>query len=227
MKGLVVSAKGAEERDLIEYDGVLVRRDWGPDIGVLKEWAPVYRCLESRIPGHRVMDIGGNIGMFSTKALKLGAEHVVAFEPEPGAFSVLSANLMGKNAIAYNVAVGATNGTVRLSVSPSGNATSATTMVHVNRRQSIEVPKVSFLEMVEQYRPTFLKVDCEGAELEFLDGYRMPACVKVVTAELHREFAGWESLCQRVIGSFSEWTAIKKPLSYSFHRCWLINYERP
>lgn len=224
--GLIFSKDGVEKRPLIQHEsGVLIRQGWGPDLGVMKEWAPVYRRLESRLAGHVVMDVGANIGMFSTRALAMGAVMAFAFEPEPGAFSVLQSNLAGKPASLFNVAVGAEAGVVMLSTAPSGNATSATTMVHLKSRQHHKVPQVAFDEIVEQYQPSLLKVDCEGSELEFLDGCRLPSCVRVVTAELHRE-NGWEPQCQKVIASFADWNPIKPPQSYSFHRCWLINYER-
>lgn len=223
--GLVVSKHGATTHCLVPYDGVLVREGHGPDIGVLKEWGPAYRVLESRIAGHVVLDVGANIGMFSTKALALGAVQCHAYEPEPGALTVLTANLAGRSATVHAAAVGAADGTAMLSVAPSGNAASASTAHHIPSRLHYDVEQVAFQRIVELHRPSLVKVDCEGAELDFLDGRRLPACVRLVAAELHREH-GWEQRCQAVMESFAGWREVCKPKSYSFHRCWMVYYER-
>lgn len=227
MEGLIHDKEGGfRSVPLVDYEGVFVRDGWGPDIGVMKEWPPVYKCAESRIAGHTVLDIGANIGMFSRKAIQLGAMSAACYEPEPGAFSVLSENMRDLPASLVNAAVGTTPGEAILSVAPSGNATSATTEIHLKTRQHHRVERVAFDDIIDEHKPTLLKCDCEGSELGFLDGKRLPSHVKLVLAELHRDTPEWEEQCARIIRSFDGWKCFRKPVSYSFHRCWLIYYER-
>jgi FkbM family methyltransferase len=224
MTGEIHTAGGIVTRPLIQREGVFIREGFGPDESTLNEWRPVYQRLTAELKGHRILDIGANIGMFTAKAKLNGAIYSVAVEPEPGARSVLIHN--GPDVVIAS-AVEQTAGFVDLYVPASGNAVSATTARSVAGRKLVPVPSEAFLDLVEQHQPTFIKTDCEGAELNFLDGKALPSNVKWVVAELHREH-GAEAACQRVIESFESngWSEFIPKKSYSFGRCWMVYYTR-
>lgn len=210
---------------------IKVRTGWNPDRGVLDEWHVTYAKVQRKLgrkvwSGHVVLDIGANIGMFSVVALGLGARQAFCFEPEAAAYRMLQANL-GKRGKAklYNRAIGRRAGTVQLSIPPSGNATAASTVYTARGRNLVDVRQESFKQMVKLTQATLVKTDCEGAELDFLNGRRLPSHVRMVVGELHREH-GNEERCLKVIKSFSKWEPIHEPASYSFSRCWTIAYRR-
>lgn len=214
-------------RRLVNFQGRQVRSGFGPDRATVLEWYQTYRHMEHLIPDAYVLDIGAHIGTFSAKALELGAKSVVAVEPELGSFSVLRAVLgRRKHVTLINAAVGVNPGIAYLSVPRTGNSTSASTVFQLKGRHELEVKQLAFKALLKQYRPTLLKVDCEGAELDFLDGNKLPKHVRVVTGELHREGPNNEKRCKQLIQSFSEWDEVHPPKSYSFHRCWTVAWQR-
>jgi FkbM family methyltransferase len=231
-RGLIINYGGGSDRsvplDMVE--DVLVRRGFGPDMSTLKEWTPTYKRMEHEIRGHKVLDIGANIGVFSVRAMLLGAKEVVAVEPESGAASVLRLNLHRFHTCCRVIECAVTasvsgSESVALYVPSSGNAVSATSARAVRGRRATMVDGRTFSSLLREYRPSLVKLDCEGAELDFLDGTTLPSHVKVVCGELHREH-GNEARCRRIIKSFSGWEAIHEPASYSFARCWTVAWRR-
>lgn len=67
----------------VETDATAVREVWKDD---------TYRMTPEMVRGKVVVDIGANIGAFSILAAKAGASRVVAFEPHPDTFDVLTRN---------------------------------------------------------------------------------------------------------------------------------------
>ena len=45
------------------------------------------------VKGHSVLDIGAHIGVFSRYAIEMGCAHIIAYEPEPENFKLLSKNI--------------------------------------------------------------------------------------------------------------------------------------
>lgn len=219
-------------RKLVDFQGILVREDFNPDNQVVIEWPVTYKRMRHAIEGHDVMDVGAHIGMFAVRALEHGAKSVVAYEPEPGSFSVLSENLRrtGKQfkrpTLGVNAAITKKSGVAHLAVAKSGNSSTAGTSFSKRGRGVLEVRAIGLAEALEEHKSTLLKSDCEGEELNFLDGRKLPSSVRVVSAELHREGEGNEERCQRVIESFAKWRPIHAPAGYSFARCWIVAWER-
>lgn len=65
-------------------DAVAVRDVWNDD---------TYQLVRPQVAGGVVLDIGANVGAFSVLAAKNGARRVVAYEPHPVTYSVLTANV--------------------------------------------------------------------------------------------------------------------------------------
>lgn len=210
---------------LVRHGGLLVRRGHAPDVGVIKEYPPTYRRMIHAVAGHRFMDCGANIGVFAVRALEHGAASGVCYEPEPGALTVLRANVARLPVHVVAAAVGVSDQPVVLHVPRSGNSVTASTAWGARGRRALPVPCREFYGAVEAELATLVKLDIEAAELAFLDGRKMPAAVRVVCGELHRE-RGSEQRCREIIESFAGWREIHAPASYSYARCYTVAWER-
>jgi len=212
---------------LEEREGILIRKDFGPDVGIILEYRPTYRRMIHAVKGHKFLDIGANLGLFSVRAMENGAVGGVCYEPEPEVRRLLRANIEKWNRKIKIVPAAITkkSGTALLSVPKSGNAVTASTYFTNKLRKQVKVKAVAFHEAIESSKATLVKIDIEGAELEFLNGRSISKQVQVICGELHREH-GNEEKCQRIIASFAKWTPIHPPASYSFKRCWTVAWSR-
>jgi FkbM family methyltransferase len=135
-------------------------------------------------PGDRVVDIGACMGVVSLTAARIvGADQVVAFEPNPAAATVAAENFAINNlpVTIERAAVGAAAGTATLAVGSSSWLGAAIGGGHAH---AIEVPVRAIGDVIAQYDPTILVLDAEGMEAEIL-----PACplqgLRAVVAEFH------------------------------------------
>ena len=229
MIGELVTSKGIQRITLKKHGDLWCRETatFKSDRYILEEYKGTYKRMIDLVRGHHIVDIGAHIGLFTVKAMLAGAHSSVCFEPERGAFGVLQQNVkrFGSSVMAYRLAVGSKTGTVELSVPYTGNSILSTTHFKYKRRTSQSVPVIPFRKILNAYRPSLLKIDCEGAELEFLDGQDLPKHVKIVCGELHR-WDGEEARCKRIIKSFKDWEPIHKPSSHAYNRCWVVAWRR-
>jgi FkbM family methyltransferase len=135
-------------------------------------------------PGDCVWDVGANVGHYTAAfALRVGSSgHVVAFEPSPLNFGRLTAHLAGfDNVTPLRLALGSTTGEVpfeqgadelgatsHISDAGCGGATSP-----APGAAPLLVPMARGSDLVASgraCRPTFIKIDTEGHELEVLHG---------------------------------------------------------
>lgn len=148
--------------DLITFFVVFIKRDYG------------------EIPhGGVVLDVGANIGMFSVYAVRLGAEEVHAFEPSPSAFETLKKNVerngLGDRIKLYNKAVSSVDGAHVLIPETSSPYNSVSAVVDDAKSddsdagvivETISLPL--FAERAGIGSITMIKIDCEGAEFDFI-----------------------------------------------------------
>lgn len=142
-------------------------------------------------PGDRVLEIGACMGVVSLTAARIvGAENVVAFEPNPQAAAVARANFQ-RNGLPVRLdprAVGAAPGRVDLSIGRGSWLGASIARRHeAGRDVATEIAPVA--DLVDEIRPTVLVVDAEGFESEIL-----PACplerLRAVIVEFHEEPLG-------------------------------------
>lgn len=125
-------------------------------------------------PGHVVLDIGANVGLFSIwLARRAPGVRVAAFEPFPENYQALVGNLTGwdHRIKAFNLAVGRTSGHGQML------ATGGRSLDHrLAFSDSAGAPVVSVISLSDAIRLTgsdtidLLKLDVEGAELDILEG---------------------------------------------------------
>jgi FkbM family methyltransferase len=143
----------------------------------------------------KVLDVGAHIGVFSRYALGEGCQHIVAYEPEPSNFDLLSHNLKLTDSLEQHPTIelhskAVTNGfktrtlvrardqndgkvnTWRHSLSEYSQYVDRSTKLPSESQKAIldrvEVESVAFFGGALQTGVTFVKLDCEGAEIEIL-----------------------------------------------------------
>jgi len=112
-----------------------------------------------------VVDIGAFVGMFSVKTA-LCAKEVIAIEPHPAIFEMLKSNCANlPNVKLVNKAISSNARIVRLYLSRNEYGNSI-----INKTQRyIEVEAITLDSLLD--KPVdFIKIDCEGAELDILKG---------------------------------------------------------
>ena len=127
-----------------------------------------------------VVDVGAHYGFYSIKAASLGALKVIAIEPHPQNFQILSYNKHQNNAtnvILYNIALSDSEKQLKFYVGPS--STSGTIVEEQVNNHPIDFDgeyltvKTRTLDSIlaeERISPTIIKIDVEGAELQVLHG---------------------------------------------------------
>lgn len=159
-----------------------------------------------------VLDIGGHIGTFTTWAVGQGAGKVVAYEPEPDNFRMLTLNTAGMPVEINNKAVTRDGRDVALHVKTSGHTGGHSIIFNGRTRQDLIVPSERFIDIVNRVQPVVIKIDCEGAEYEFDLPDTLPDSVRYITMEIHlnrKDFR--ENLAPKMIEAFKSWTPIKPP----------------
>jgi FkbM family methyltransferase len=146
--------------------------------------------------GDRVLEIGSCVGLVALTAAKIvGAENVLAFEPNPSAARIARENF-ALNALPVelvNAAVGASAGTLDLRISPDSWLGAS------GRRQfdgrTVATPMRSVADVVGTFKPSVLVIDTEGMEDELL-----PACpllgVRALVVEVHPDVIGTDGIAR-------------------------------
>jgi FkbM family methyltransferase len=116
------------------------------------------------------MDIGANVGMTSILANRLFNCKIVAIEPIPCNFANLQANLGLNNCdlskfTLINQAAASCRGNVEIDFCDFSTGNSSAYRDYGNK---IVCPKCVVRELLIEHRPRYLKIDCEGAEFDFI-----------------------------------------------------------
>ena len=172
-------------KNLGKIDGVSggtldIARDFGWDYAIyheiynLRDYEYPRRTDESFVKiqkGDYVVDLGGNIGVFTRYAHQMGAEKVVTFEPDRRYYKILKLNAP-KNAILFNAAIGDKLGKMVLTESNHlGGSNLWTEKSGLYNQYDVNVYTLNYiLEKQIIPRIDFLKVDIEGSEIIALNG---------------------------------------------------------
>lgn len=124
-------------------------------------------------PGDIVIDIGANIGVFSVQAAHAGAA-VTAYEPIADTFRVLqtnaAANRLSASISAHRKGVALESGSRDIFLGNRNHSMSCSFYPHENTgADAIRIETIAFRDVLAAHRHIdLLKIDCEGAEFEFL-----------------------------------------------------------
>lgn len=179
------------------------------DIETLKEIPRSYGWMN--VKNKTVLDIGGCFGGFSHMALKNGAGRVICVEPEVGNFALMKRNLKGVNAVLINAAVSTcTSKTIPLYLT-KGKSHGNYSTTEFRGRDVVSVKNINFRYLLSHYRPSVLKVDCEGCEWDILLGQPLPKHVKQIVMEIHFSKPNWRLKAKKMFDMFKDWECVKKP----------------
>lgn len=180
---------GTNELIDLQQDSEVIRNSWGNRFIAKHPESVTYHEIYTREdyfkgdcriqPGDVVVDCGGNIGLFTSIALDMGASRVLSFEPFPNNFELNRKN----NPIAevFNLAVSnKTDDTIELLYTPTGNGGHTIIASEMQREtpghfehKNIYVKTITLNDIISQNyidHIDFLKVDTEGAELMIFEG---------------------------------------------------------
>jgi len=129
--------------------------------------------------GMTVIDIGANLGHYAAIASRLTGEQglVVAFEPEPNFFKLLSKNISRndmKNVACFELAIAEKNGLVNLHISNENKGNNS--IIYSGESETFVQVKTTTLDdfLVSQKitKVDIIKMDIEGAEILALEGMK-------------------------------------------------------
>jgi FkbM family methyltransferase len=146
--------------------------------------ASAFAAFDARLanfgPGKLAIDLGANVGVFTERMAKTGAD-VIAFEPDPHAAQLLSRRLSSySNVRLIAAAAGAEAGSFQLyrhrdfDASPDRRTTSSSLIAgkrNVDTANSLTVEVIDFAAFLRELDRdvTLLKIDIEGAEVDLLE----------------------------------------------------------
>ena len=141
-----------------------------------RTWEPeTFRFIHDNCrPGTMFIDIGAWIGLMTLYACKVGAE-VIAFEPDPVAFSELRVNLAANDMsdpVILNQAAGRAAGLLSLYTNGrlGDSTTSAVRTDGTQDRIEVQItPLADIAVMVPAHTAAVIKIDIEGFEYEIFD----------------------------------------------------------
>ncbi len=139
---------------------------WIKEAGRLDHDQSIFNVLDKFIkPGDVALDLGAHIGTHTLwYSNRVGFEgKVICYEPNPHAFLCLKYNCMGlKNVELNNMAIGKKQGFVDVIDWPDNHG-----MAYTKEGKSIPLINIDSLKLEKL---DFIKIDCEGAEPDILEG---------------------------------------------------------
>ena len=178
---------GTTELVDLKEDSDIIIGNWGNKSKVKYPESIIYHEINNRqdyfkgdcviLPGDIVVDCGGNIGLFSSIALDMGASRVLSFEPFINYFELNKKN--NPNAEVFNLAVfNKSDEEIELLYTHTGNGGHTIVTSEIDRpghyeHKNIYVKTITLDDIISRNfidHIDFLKVDTEGAELMIFEG---------------------------------------------------------
>ena len=150
-----------------ENDSLIIKNYFGKNFSIpLNTWGlkpPLSRLKlwPFDVMGDVVLDIGAYLGDTPLMWLYKGAKQVIAVEPVPLHFEYLKKNVAGLPVVCLKASLA-----IQLPFSPREEGSSRYGLRDEtnNDQNTLNVPVVQLLELVETYRPTVVKLSCNGCE---------------------------------------------------------------
>lgn len=165
-----------------------------------------YNELVKVRPDDMVVDLGGNIGIFTRYAYHMGASKIITFEPDIRYYPILKQNAP-PNAILFNAAIGDNIGKLMLTeVEHLGGSNVFINKNPLFNQYDVNVYTLDFLldnKLIDKI--DFLKVDIEGSEIMAFNGISDDHLSKIrnITIEYHHALLNYdEALRESLINRF-------------------------
>ncbi|MBT3468578.1 MAG: FkbM family methyltransferase [Opitutae bacterium] len=164
-------AAGFEPPNQIEVQGHSLSLYFPNEVGTTNDFLSIFLDDDYRLDRQKwavstVLDIGANLGFFSIAARNAFPEAKIhAYEPNQSLQEYLNPHASQASFNINYEAVGLDDGCVTLDVRGETNQTRS------QSDESGDVPQIAFRKAVDRLggRVDFAKIDCEGAEWEFLE----------------------------------------------------------
>ena len=143
--------------------------------------------------GDRVLDLGGGAGYLSAQIAKtVGPDNLMTVEANPKMIDVIANNLRDNGVEGVNIIHAAVVSDhfdkeyITFRVVPAFWASSLleTRATQNKMTQSVPVPAVKISELIEDFNPTLVMMDIEGAEAEMFDN-DWARSVRMIIMEIH------------------------------------------
>tara|TARA_R100000655_G_scaffold109347_1_gene163591 strand:- start:462 stop:1136 length:675 start_codon:yes stop_codon:yes gene_type:complete len=176
------------QRNKFTYKNLdFIVRDETSDSFVVKEvLGGAYRKLNIQ-PNDICLDLGLNIGVFSVMASKK-CKFVYGFEPDKENFEIASKNLQLNNCTNTKVfekaVVGNDDDMRTFSINVKRNK-GAHSLIAKKGRDSVFVKCANINNLIQQYKPTIMKIDTEGGEYEIIKSINDYSCFREIIFEFH------------------------------------------
>jgi len=171
----------SKESDILKYD-------WGKIFEMQYQESITYHEVYTRedyfngdcviLPGDIVVDCGGNVGIFSSLAMDMGASRVLSFEPFKDNYEINKKN--NPNVEVFNLAVSnKSDETIELLYTHTGDGGHTIIESEFDRvpghftHKNIFIKTITLDDIIKENfidHIDFLKIDTEGSELKILDG---------------------------------------------------------
>tara|TARA_R110002020_G_scaffold457236_1_gene674082 strand:+ start:657 stop:1298 length:642 start_codon:yes stop_codon:yes gene_type:complete len=195
--------------NIINYKGLYIR-DKTYDKQIVNE---VSRCYDWMQPENEiVLDVGACFGAYSVLASQQNAKAIYCYEPEINNYNLCVENVKNyKNITAFNSAlVNNDEKEVSFYLTNGINKGNFSTTSFRGRKE-IKVKAENFDYILDKYKPSTIKMDCEGSEY-FLLQKPLPEYVKKITLEIHLTKKDWRyDLAPRIVKIFDNWKIKIKP----------------
>ena len=164
----------------------IVRYETSDSFVVKEVLSGAYKKLQIK-PDDICLDLGLNIGVFSTMASKK-CKHVYGFEPDKENFEIASKNLRWNdctNTTVFEKAVIGNDDTKRrFSVNVKRNK-GAHSLIEKRGRDTVLVECININKLINDYKPTIMKIDTEGGEYEILKSIKDFNGFREIILEFH------------------------------------------
>ena len=195
---------------MIEHKGLYIRENTY-DKEIINEIKRTYEwmCPENE----NVLDVGACFGGYSVLAHNQKAKLIHCFEPEVDNFNMVLKNCENKpNIVPFNYALVSGDQTEQSFYLTTGKNKGNFSLTQFRGRKEIKVKCKKFNDVLENLKPSTIKMDCEGAEYDLLQK-PLPDYVKKITIEIHFSKKHWRNdLAHKLISLFDDWKIHKKPL---------------
>jgi len=180
------------------------------EIFVERAYAPCVAGLPANLGPVALIDLGANIGLsvlFLSRALEVA--EIIAVEPDPGNFRLLSENLRRTGLAARATAIRAFAGAepAFAELHDSGNGAWGMRMGPLSNSGIPVLPLAEIAGVAKTGAPIVLKCDIEGGEKQlFLHIRDWEHLIRYILLELHTEFLPVEELLACLRSSNFQWT---------------------
>ena len=195
--------------EIIEYKNIKIRKDTY-DKAIISEVKRSYSWMEPK--NEVVLDVGACFGAYSLLAHNQGASKIWAFEPEKNNYNLTKLNTNNyENIQVFNKALVNSEKKFIDFYLTKGRNFANFSMIKYRGRNKITVEAENFTNILNELKPSVIKMDCEGAEYELLEK-PLPNFVKKITIEIHldkKEFRYYKA--KNLIDKFKSWNCKLKP----------------